>query len=113
MWEEREVAEQILVSTYAGYAAQAHHDPAQEARARWDARVDFQDADKILGYAYKDDALRRQQELLLGRARDFVAEPRHWAAIKAVAEELVIHETLAGEEVESIIDGADGDPEAA
>jgi integration host factor subunit beta len=113
VWEDRVVAGKILVSIYAGFAAQAHHDQAEEATARDDARADFEDADTILGFAHKGaDELLQQQQHWLGRARRFVTEPKNWAAIEAVAQELVANETLVGEEVDSVIDAADGDPDA-
>ncbi|MFH1923619.1 MAG: hypothetical protein ABIP48_27480 [Planctomycetota bacterium] len=116
-WWTPEEAEQRLVGLYAGYAAQRRSDPDQsDTLARSGASGDFDKAADILRWLHPDatDAeLQRLQNEWIAQAQTFVNDERNWGAIDALAEELLEHEELDGDEIELVIALADGDPAAA
>jgi hypothetical protein len=110
---QREITH-YLVGLFAGYAAEVRLDPAREGEgARATAREDDYEAEKSLGGLARTNAERDKLERRLrARAASLVSE--HWAAVTALARELLEHRTVEGDEAELIVAIAEGEqPENA
>jgi ATP-dependent Zn protease len=88
--------EAVLVSLYAGYVAQIEVGGDMSA-AREGAYDDFDAATEILEQFGDLD-----ESKWLQLAQQFVQE--NWAAISRVAEDLLLHETIDGVEIEFLVD---------
>lgn len=109
-WDDTDSAERYVISLLAGFAAELEFDPSRMKQARLGACQDFEDATSVVERLAPPDP-RRHMKDLLHRAFDLVRQNR--AAIDALAAELIAHRTLPGDEVEFIVEIADGDGCAA
>jgi hypothetical protein len=87
----------LLIVNFAGYCAQIQAGDTEEM-ARIGASEDFETAEErrlAIGLS-EDDCIKL--------AGDFVREASNWLAIEAIAEELLLRETLGGDEVDILFD---------
>ncbi len=96
-----ETAKGRVTSLLAGYAANLRNGAA-EPRARAGAQEDFEAAEELYGFLQIDEAQA------IDWAEAFVEEPKNWRAIEEIAEQLLARKRLDGEEVEIMVEVADG-----
>ncbi|MBK8994617.1 MAG: hypothetical protein IPM35_02550 [Myxococcales bacterium] len=90
----------LIIALLAGYAAavRAGGDPVQEKEGAWS---DFERASEILERTGRTDLAPH-----LARAETFVRD--NWSAIERVAAELIEWRTIEGQELEVVLEVADG-----
>lgn len=101
-WDDTESARKFLVSLCAGLAADLELGGDEES-ARGGANNDLERAEEILEHLAEGTL-----ETWIDAARLFVREPNNWKAIELVAEELLDRGRMLGEEVEILVELADG-----
>ncbi|HEU4384031.1 MAG TPA: hypothetical protein VFR85_11095 [Anaeromyxobacteraceae bacterium] len=106
MWQTDSTSiERQVVILYAGAVAELRLDRSRVEEIRAGARHDDAVAERLLGGIglELEPKLRR-------RAAELVAE--HWREVRALAKELLRHQTLSGREAELVCDAAAGGPNA-
>ncbi|MCU0693980.1 MAG: hypothetical protein MUF54_21530 [Polyangiaceae bacterium] len=112
-WASPREAENLLVRLHAGLAALLLLEPAHEASAYQLAAEDLR---RAAGVREQLQALKPERavddDAWLQRAQLLVSEPCNVEAINAIASELQLRGSLAMEEVDFLVEHADGDPDA-
>jgi Peptidase family M41 len=104
--------ENLLVTLFAGRAAQLRFRPEQKKEAKAGAVDDDAKATelmKLLGFSRAEN--RRWERSLRTRAGILVT--RHWKAIRSLAHNLITYRILAGDEASLIVMASLGDKDAA
>ncbi|HLX62280.1 MAG TPA: hypothetical protein VKX17_13455 [Planctomycetota bacterium] len=102
-WDDSETARNYVISCLAGYVTEIRLDSSNEQAARLGASRDFEMASKPL------EQLNMDLQSGIAIAKEWVNRSENWKAIELVAQELLIHEELVGDEIETLVVIADGE----
>ena len=103
----RKEIERFIIGLFAGYEAEVRFDPARST-SRFSAAADDAEAEEWLPKLAKTEAEREKLGTIL-RSKTRALLDEHWAAVCALAQELLQHTTLDGYEATWIVAIAEGE----